>query len=282
MLTYIVTGANQGIGLACVRQLALRAEQPSTIYLTARNADKGLKALADLKGELAGKKVLAAEGGKADIVFHQLDVTDSSSVDKLTKDVGPSGVDVILNNTGIAWKGDAFDEEVAKGTLATNFWGTLAVTRSILPFLRQNGRVVNVSSTAGRLQSLSKKLQERFRDPSLSLEDLGRLMDKFVKDVAENCYAAEGWPRTAYGVSKVGVTAMTKVLAREMDKDPRGIKVVSCCPGWVRTSMAGPRAPLSPDEGADTPVYLSLAPLGSLVNGAFYSKRAVSDSQVGF
>lgn len=42
---------------------------------------------------------------------------------------------------------------------------------------------------------------------------------------------------TAYGVSKVGATALTKVLAREPTDG--NIKYVACCPGWVRTNMVG-------------------------------------------
>ena len=35
--------------------------------------------------------------------------------------------------------------------------------------------------------------------------------------MAAGTYSAEGWPKTTYGVSKIGVTALTKVLARQKD-----------------------------------------------------------------
>ncbi len=41
------------------------------------------------------------------------------------------------------------------------------------------------------------------------------------------------------------------------------ILINACCPGWVKTDMAGDRAPLTPDQGAETPLLLSLLPSGS-------------------
>lgn len=50
----------------------------------------------------------------------------------------------------------------------------------------------------------------------------------------------------------------------------------ACCPGWVRTDMAGPKAPKSPEEGAVTPVYLALLPPGAAEpHGKFVSDKEV-------
>ena len=48
-----------------------------------------------------------------------------------------------------------------------------------------------------------------------------------------------------------------------------------CCPGHVRTDMAGPNAPLSPEEGAETPVFLALLPPGS-PSGEFWKDQVVT------
>lgn len=54
------------------------------------------------------------------------------------------------------------------------------------------------------------------------------------------------------------------------------ILVNACCPGWVRTDMAGSKAPKSPAEGAETPVFLALLPAGaSAPHGKFVSDKAV-------
>lgn len=82
-------------------------------------------------------------------------------------------------------------------------------------------------------------------------------MDEFVADVANGDHVSKGWANTAYGTGCLAVIALTKIHARQMacsGKDD--VLVNTCCPGWVRTDMAGPNAPLSPDEGAVTPYML--------------------------
>lgn len=87
-------------------------------------------------------------------------------------------------------------------------------------------------------------------------------MNKFVEDTKNKVHEKEGWPNTAYGVSKIGVTVLSRIHARKLSEERRGDKVLlnACCPGWVRTDMAGPKATKSPEEGAETPVYLALLP----------------------
>lgn len=89
-------------------------------------------------------------------------------------------------------------------------------------------------------------------------------------------HVAKGWPDKYYGTSKVGVTALTKIQAREMARcGQEDILVNACCPGWVRTDMAGDKAPLTPDQGAETPVHLALLPPGS-PTGEFWRNKAIA------
>jgi hypothetical protein len=53
--------------------------------------------------------------------------------------------------------------------LKTNYYGTRDVLAKLLPLVRENGRVVNVSSTAGRLGIVGESLQKKFTDPSLTV-----------------------------------------------------------------------------------------------------------------
>lgn len=54
------------------------------------------------------------------------------------------------------------------------------------------------------------------------------------------------------------------------------ILINACCPGWVRTEIAAPGAPKSPDEGAITPVYLALlAPGATEPHGKYVSDKEV-------
>lgn len=51
----------------------------------------------------------------------------------------------------------------------------------------------------------------------------------------------------------------------------------ACCPGYVVTDMTSGRGAKQPREGADTPVWLALQPLGSVPHGAFYGERELID-----
>src|SRR5262249_47369027 len=101
------------------------------------------------------------------------------------------------------------------------------------------------------------------------------LMESFVRDVAAGDHAKKGWPSSAYSVSKVGMNALVRVLARDLEGDPRKILVNSANPGWVRTAMGGASAPRSIEHGARTPVWLATLPDDGPSGGFFYDERKV-------
>ncbi|KAJ8275683.1 hypothetical protein COCON_G00074350 [Conger conger] len=253
----LVTGANKGIGLAIVRGLC-RAGFPGDVVVTARNEKLGREAV----------DMLREEG--LETVFHQLDICDQTSIERLRDFLQNTygGLDVLVNNAGIAYKNNAVEPfgEQAEVTMRTNFWGTLKVSRALLPLLRPNARVVNVSSFVSKtaLDQCSPQLQAKFRDAELSEEELCSLMEGFVKAAQRDKHKEEGWPGTAYGTTKIGVTVLSRIQARILSqtRGADGILLNACCPGWVRTDMAGPKATKSPEEGAVTPVYLALLPQG--------------------
>jgi NAD(P)-dependent dehydrogenase (short-subunit alcohol dehydrogenase family) len=74
----------------------------------------------------------------------------------------------------------------------------------------------------------------------------------------------------AYGVAKAALNALTKALPRDL---PPGVKVNAMCPGWVATRMGGAGAPLSPEEGADTALWLATLPEDG-PTGGFFRRRA--------
>ena len=73
----------------------------------------------------------------------------------------------------------------------------------------------------------------------------------------------------AYSIAKAALNALTRTLPRDL---PDYVKVNACDPGWVRTRMGGEGAPLSPEEGADTPVWLALLPEDG-PTGGFFRRR---------
>ncbi|XP_020851642.1 carbonyl reductase [NADPH] 1-like [Phascolarctos cinereus] len=266
----VVTGSNKGIGLAIVRDLCKKF--PGDVILTARNPTFGQEAVKKLK----------EEGLNA--VFHQLDINDLQSIRSLREFLKEryGGLDVLVNNAGIAFKvSDTTPFSIqAEVTLKTNFFGTRAVSAELLPLIKPQGRVVNVSSflSVSSLKKCSPELQQKFRSDTITEEELVGLMHKFVEDTKKRVHEKEGWPNTAYGVSKIGVTVLSRIHSRQLNEQRKGDNILlnACCPGWVRTDMAGPRAPKSVEEGAETPVYLALLPPSvTEPHGQFVSEKKV-------
>ena len=113
---------------------------------------------------------------------------------------------------------------------------------------------------------------------TITEDELVGLMNKFVEDTKNGVHKKAGWPDTAYGVTKIGVTVLSRIHARKLSEQRRGDRILlnACCPGWVRTDMAGPKAPKSPEEGAETPVYLAPLPSGAEgPHGKFVSEKKV-------
>jgi carbonyl reductase 1 len=90
-------------------------------------------------------------------------------------------------------------------------------------------------------------------------------MREFQAAVDEGREKEAGFPSAAYAVSKAGLIGATRALANEAG----GKRVTSCCPGYVNTDMTKGNGTRTPDEGAETPVWLSLGEVEGK-NGGFY------------
>ncbi|CAI0379531.1 unnamed protein product [Linum tenue] len=164
----VVTGGNKGIGFEICRQLASNGV---LVVLTARDENRGLQAVQKLRD---GDPALSDN-----LVFHKLDVADSSSISSLADFIRTQfgKLDILVNNAGIfgatmdvdvmravgpdrlssskQWLESITDTyELAEECLKTNYHGAKQMIETFLPLLQQSDlpRIVNVSSGLGKLK----------------------------------------------------------------------------------------------------------------------------------
>lgn len=227
----VVTGANRGIGFEICRQLAAKG---ISVVLTSRDEAKGRMAVAQLRSQ------------GLEIEFYQLDVTDTSGIQRLAGFLERKygAADILVNNAGIMAdaKGTVVLDvqlQIIRTTMETNVYGPLILCQALIPLMRKKnyGRVVNISSGLGQLSEM-------------------------------------GGGTPAYRMSKTALNALTRTLAAELKGT--NILVNSMCPGWVKTDMGGPNAVKTLAEGADTAVWLATLPDGGASGGFYRDRKAIS------
>ncbi len=204
----LVTGGSRGIGLEFVRQLAMREDK---IFVGVRNPDKTPN-LAKLQSQY-----------KNLIHVFPLDVSNKESIFKAFDVVSrqTSSLDLLINNAGIISGtnkrglhtipfGELHTEDLVR-VFKVNSIAPILITERFLPLIERGSspKVVNITSRLG----------------SITLSNGGYL---------------------SYRASKAALNMFTKSIAPELRS--KGIITVVIHPGWVRTEMGGPGAPLTPEE----------------------------------
>lgn len=138
------------------------------------------------------------------------DLRDAGSATAIAAAVKDRGLDLVLNNAGILREGETREDFME--SFAVNTVAPFEVTRALLPQLRKssNARVVHITSKMG------------------SISD----------NTAGGHYA--------YRASKAALNMINRSLAR----DHAWLTAVVVHPGWVRTRMGGPEAPVRPEDSA--------------------------------
>ena len=241
-----ITGANKGLGLETARGLG---KLGVAVVLGSRDEANG-RAAADA---LRSDGIAAAEA----VCF---DVTRPEDHQQIYRHLESryGKLDILVNNAGVMLEAGDFGSpagfnttstvtpKILRDTFDTNFFGVVALTQTLLPLIRKApaGRVVNLSSILGSLTLHA--------DPSSPI------------------YKMKAF---AYDASKAALNAFTVHLAQEL----RGtkIKVNSAHPGWVKTDLGGPHAPMDVREGAKTSVQLATLPDDGPTGGYFHLGKAL-------
>jgi NAD(P)-dependent dehydrogenase (short-subunit alcohol dehydrogenase family) len=225
-----ITGANRGLGFETARELG---KTGIVVVLGSRDSKKGKAAAAKLRDE-----GITAESLGFDVTKSQ---NHQKAYDYFTNKYGR--LDILVNNAGVLKESQIFatgsapnpvsavSPEILRETFETNFFAPFALTKKLLPLIRKApaGRIVNVSSILSSLTLHS--------DPNSPI------------------YAFKTF---AYDASKAALNAFTIHLAYEL-RDSK-VKVNSAHPGWVKTQMGGPNAPMEPSEGGKTSAQLATLP----------------------
>ncbi len=217
-----ISGANRGIGFETAKKLAETGVQ---VILGSRDLNKGKEAVEKLN----------ALGIEVDLT--QYDALDLEAPQKVFDYISEKykKLDILINNAGVLLTGDLFvtnsstvsDKDI-KDTFQTNLFSVISLTKKLLPLIKKSdaGRIVNVSTILSSLTLHSAK-------------------DSPISPAKE----------FAYNASKTALNAFTIHLANEL-KDTN-IKVNSGHPGWVKTELGGPKAPIEVKDSYKTSLRLA-------------------------
>jgi len=182
-------------------------------------------------------------------------------------------LDILINNAGITTLEKTAD--AARNLFATNYFGIQLLNQYLSPYIQENGRIINVASEVGAwtLHEMSTDLQNKYKSPTLTEEQIDACIKDFISALESNSVGKLGYneqsPLLTYGVSKAALIALTRVEARQWS-GAKNVLVFSVCPGYCATDFSYNTGPRSAETGADSILYPVTAPDNELENGQFY------------
>ncbi len=260
----LVAGGTRGIGLALTDALAKEWDSDDTVYLTARKAGDGERAV----GSLAGSR--------AKVESLPLDLADPDSSAELARSLASrhDGVDIAIMNGAFAPAHDAPPERDARIMIETNNHGALRFLRAFVPLLRENGRIAVTASGFGLLKNMPENLRLRFDTRLHIADEIDRAMADYVVAAESGRLADEGWPAWINIPSKVGQVAVTRAFAKAYAASPErktGVLINAVCPGLTLTDATAGlmdnvfkgRTAQTPEEAASHILWLLTLPPGT-------------------
>jgi NAD(P)-dependent dehydrogenase (short-subunit alcohol dehydrogenase family) len=208
--SYLITGANRGIGLEFARQLSERGER---VIATARKPEK------------------AKELAKFDVRVETLDVADGESVASFARRLSDEPIDVLIHNAAIGSSGPGIDRiqpDDVERAFEVNALGPLRVTQALLPRLRAGRRktIVAITSGLGSISGNNDGGWSAYRISKAALNQLVRAIAAELSPEKFTCIAiSPGWVRTDMGGSgaplspEESVRSMLRVIDRLRPSD---------------------------------------------------------------
>ena len=243
--TVLVTGANSGLGYATAASLVGAG---AAVRLLVRN---------DLKGRDTRDRLLARHPD-GDVAWYVADLTDLDRVRAVAAEIAEAedGLDAVVHNAGAMFSERRETADGIERTVALHVVGPQVLTHGLLDVLAaRRGRVIWMSSGGMYTQPL----------------ELDRLQSP-----------AEYRPATAYARAKRAQVVLAEEWQRRVG-DERGISFHAMHPGWALTPGVESSLPLfrrvmgpllrGATDGADTAVWLALAPEAAEAGGQFWLDR---------
>lgn len=203
-------------------------------------ARQGIKVLLACRDTDAGIKAARSLEGDIEVVELDLATTEKRQQGIAAIHSRFPHIDILVNNAGVLKKGSfsSLDHAVLMETMQTNAFSAFELTQYFANLMAKQGygRIVNLSSRWGA-----------FSDGILD-------------------------GPAAYSISKATLNAITTVAASDYSGN---IKINAMCPGWVHTQMGGAEAPRTPEQGAETALWLATLDEDGPTGGFFRDKQLI-------
>ncbi|XP_041974242.1 retinol dehydrogenase 12-like [Aricia agestis] len=208
--TYLITGANSGIGLETARALVKRKAR---VILACRDLEKARQTAAEIRKEELG----------GELIPMQLDLASFESIEKFVELVktGFYKIDCLINNAGVVAP-LSLDQKTKEGFeihLGVNHLGHFYLTNLLLDLLKK--------AAPSRIVVVSSMLHEK---GTLDFDDLN--MRKQIEDAKKGKSSRRN---PGYDNSKLMNVYFARALAGKLRGD--GIDVYACCPGFCYTNL---------------------------------------------
>ena len=251
----VITGASSGIGLVAAKALLRQG-----FHIIAQGRDPGRTASAEAELKLLADQV----GGRVDML--RADLSLLSDTARLADEIGnlTDRVDVLLANAGGVCSKLALTSEGFEETVAGNYLGHFLLTTKLLPQLRTAARTAG----AGNVRIVNTSSLAHLGAPPIDWNDLAPTSDW-----------ASG---RAYSLAKLYNVLSARELARRLAPD--GIVANSVHPGVIDSNFVNHCDPQmkanilsrelsTPEQGADTLIWLASAPEAGSLTGLYFHKR---------